>query len=266
MATGQFTGFPINWSDVLGSFGLVGAAGGTFTGGVTFAGPQPTWSTAASRVSIGTSAGFPAIQWMHSAGGADAKGWDAYANGNSLVFRTLNDAATAAVNWLEVVRSGTSISHLVFNGNHGFGLVPSKKLHGLVSVSTSGFDGLLLQNESNTASLQLGITGSAYSYAGVPSSSAWLYTSATTSLYLGPDGGGSSNLVSNGAVRLTADANGSVRASGPLRTGQYTLSTLPSASVFSGHLIDVTNATGGPKLCRSNGSVWQILNTTTTVS
>jgi len=54
--------------------------------------------------------------------------------------------------------------------------------------------------------------------------------------------------------------------SGPVRPGQYTLATLPSAAAFSGYEIDVTDATGGSKRCRSNGSVWQILNTTTTVS
>lgn len=54
--------------------------------------------------------------------------------------------------------------------------------------------------------------------------------------------------------------------SGPVRPGQYTLATLPSAAAFSTYEIDVTDATGGPKRCRSNGSVWQILNTTTTVS
>lgn len=52
----------------------------------------------------------------------------------------------------------------------------------------------------------------------------------------------------------------------PMQVPQYTLSTLPSAATYSGYLIDVTNATGGPKTCRSNGTVWQILNTTTTVS
>lgn len=58
----------------------------------------------------------------------------------------------------------------------------------------------------------------------------------------------------------------SARYSGPVQVGQYTLSTLPSASAFNGYEIDVTDATGGPKRCRSNGTVWQILNTTTTVS
>jgi hypothetical protein len=53
---------------------------------------------------------------------------------------------------------------------------------------------------------------------------------------------------------------------GPLRPAQYTLTTLPSATAYNGYEIDVTNATGGSKRCRSNGTVWQILNTTTTVS
>lgn len=54
--------------------------------------------------------------------------------------------------------------------------------------------------------------------------------------------------------------------SGPITLGAYTLATLPSAAAFPRGLIDVTDATGGPKTCRSNSSVWQILNTTTTVS
>lgn len=52
----------------------------------------------------------------------------------------------------------------------------------------------------------------------------------------------------------------------PNRVAQFTLTTLPSAATYNGYEIDVTNATGGPKRCRSNGTVWQILNTTTTVS
>jgi hypothetical protein len=63
----------------------------------------------------------------------------------------------------------------------------------------------------------------------------------------------------------TLNVTGAVTA-GPVRVGQYTLQTLPSASAFNGYEIDVTNATGGSKRCRSNGSVWQIINTNTTVS
>ena len=56
------------------------------------------------------------------------------------------------------------------------------------------------------------------------------------------------------------------RFSGPMRVGQFTLTTLPSAAAFPGYDIDVTNAAGGPKRCRSDGTTWKILNTTTTVS
>jgi hypothetical protein len=68
-------------------------------------------------------------------------------------------------------------------------------------------------------------------------------------------------------VGNTTAANLSV--SGPVRVGQYTLTTLPAASAFNGYEIDVTNATAspaGPKRCRSNGTNWLILNTNTPVS
>lgn len=60
--------------------------------------------------------------------------------------------------------------------------------------------------------------------------------------------------------------SGSLGVSGPSQVGQYTLSTLPSASAYNGYEIDVTDAEGGAKRCRSDGSNWKILNTTTTVS
>lgn len=53
---------------------------------------------------------------------------------------------------------------------------------------------------------------------------------------------------------------------GMLKVAQYTLATLPSAAANTGRHIEVTDASGGPKLCRSDGSVWKILNTSTTVS
>lgn len=58
----------------------------------------------------------------------------------------------------------------------------------------------------------------------------------------------------------------SVASSGPIRPGQYTLASLPSASAFTGYEIDVTDAAGGAKRCRSDGTNWKIINTTTTVS
>lgn len=52
---------------------------------------------------------------------------------------------------------------------------------------------------------------------------------------------------------------------GPFQIGQFTLATLPTAATYDGYLIDVTDATGGPKTCRSDGATWNILNTVTPV-
>lgn len=70
----------------------------------------------------------------------------------------------------------------------------------------------------------------------------------------------------NGVERMVMNMGGGIVASTPLKLAQFSLTTLPSVVSFVGHLIEVSNATGGAKICRSNGSVWQILNTTTTVS
>lgn len=53
---------------------------------------------------------------------------------------------------------------------------------------------------------------------------------------------------------------------GPSQVGQYVLASLPSAAAFPGYEIDVTDASGGAKRCRSDGTNWKIINTTTTVS
>jgi hypothetical protein len=55
----------------------------------------------------------------------------------------------------------------------------------------------------------------------------------------------------------------------PLRPGQYTLTSLPSAAIYNGYEIDVTNSTiapAGRKRCVSNGTNWCLINTSTPVS
>lgn len=67
--------------------------------------------------------------------------------------------------------------------------------------------------------------------------------------------------------RLRGDTTVSrLTVSAPMNIAQYTLATLPSASAFPGSMILVSNASGGPKFCVSNGGLWQIINTATTVS
>ncbi|WP_440467108.1 hypothetical protein ACKI1H_29095 [Pseudomonas sp. YH-1] len=73
-------------------------------------------------------------------------------------------------------------------------------------------------------------------------------------------------LGTSGADRVSIGSTGGVQLSTPFRFPPYTLATLPSAAAYSGHCIEVSNAAGGAKICRSNGSVWQVINTTTTVS
>lgn len=73
----------------------------------------------------------------------------------------------------------------------------------------------------------------------------------------------------NGTLGATTPNTASVttlQAITAIQFPQMTLATLPSASTYSGYCIDVTDATGGAKVCRSDGTNWKILNTTTTVS
>lgn len=67
-------------------------------------------------------------------------------------------------------------------------------------------------------------------------------------------------------VANTLNASGAAVIGGPALLGRYTLTTLPSASTYQNYLIIVTNATGGAKVCWSNGTNWCLLNTSTVVS
>lgn len=53
---------------------------------------------------------------------------------------------------------------------------------------------------------------------------------------------------------------------GPVRCKSYTVATVPSAATAAGQLIYVTDAAGGAVHCSSNGSVWKLTGTQTTLS
>jgi hypothetical protein len=76
--------------------------------------------------------------------------------------------------------------------------------------------------------------------------------------------GGDGRLTASGGIATPAGI--STILGGPMRLGPYTLTTLPSAAAWPNYLIIVTNATGGSKVCWSNGTNWCLLNTTTIVS
>lgn len=132
-------------------------------------------------------------------------------------------------------------------------------LYRQLKFQTSGSDrfNLTVDGAESTANVGSDFIFGRYSDAGAFLGRILSVTRATGNMSLG-----------NVAVDATATllVGGSLSIAGPVKPGQYTLTTLPSASTYSGYEIDVTNATGGPKRCRSNGTVWQILNTTTTVS
>lgn len=52
----------------------------------------------------------------------------------------------------------------------------------------------------------------------------------------------------------------------PKKHAEYTLASLPNPATWLRHTIIVTNASGGPKMCMSNGTQWNLLNTNTQVS
>ena len=95
------------------------------------------------------------LQWYGGSGGSDQKYWDAYPSndtGNSLNFRAVNDAYTAAYGWLTVTRSGYQPQDIVFytgagserlrignNGNVGINTAsPSQKLDVNGYISSDG--------------------------------------------------------------------------------------------------------------------------------
>ncbi|WEL58057.1 hypothetical protein PZ739_13140 [Pseudomonas kermanshahensis] len=68
----------------------------------------------------------------------------------------------------------------------------------------------------------------------------------------------------SGSDKLTV--SGPARLSGALRIGQYTIATMPDPAIYPGYLIEVTDAPGGTKTCKSHTTAWKILNTDTVVS
>lgn len=53
---------------------------------------------------------------------------------------------------------------------------------------------------------------------------------------------------------------------GPFKPAVFTMATLPSTVTYKYYLIVVTDATGGPALCLSNGTSWINVNTNAAVA
>jgi hypothetical protein len=104
----------------------------------------------AGRISAGTSVTNPTTQalllssnggqqiWEQTTGGTDEKLWDLINNGTSFLLRALNDANSAASNWLQVSRTGTNINYVSFpNSSVGIGSTSLSVSAKLQVVSTT---------------------------------------------------------------------------------------------------------------------------------
>ncbi len=149
---------------------------------------------------------------------------------------------------------------------YGIGNATAPTVTDASAVSNAGLYRVLF----SAANIPIGTSGVLQHYAYDASSYTQIFApsaSATTRLFaLNKFGAGSRTPWREVAMLDSPSFTGSLQSAGPVRPGQYTMSSLPSASAFSGYEIDVTDAAGGAKRCRSDGTNWKILNTTTTVS
>jgi len=57
---------------------------------------------------------LPSLSWYESDAAVDTKGWSIGPSSGSLYFRSFNDAGSAGSNYLQITRSGSSISRIIF--------------------------------------------------------------------------------------------------------------------------------------------------------
>lgn len=232
-------------------------------GGATVTGAITNANT--SGVRIGTSGAFGAMQMAHGASATDSKVWDQYAGSSILVFRMLNDAFSAQQEWMRVTRSAMVVSDIALGAT-------SVSVSGTLNVNSAPQAGVNLRSQSASVAsyYTVGRTG-AEAYFGVSGGVSNLTTGdvagdstvrANQKLWMSIGAVGHASMDATNGVQFFTPAS----FNSAMRYAPFTLSTLPSAAAFNGYCIEVSNATGGPRICRSNGSVWQILNTSTTVS
>lgn len=149
-----------------------------------------TWTAAqvftATPYVQGTAPGFI---WKETDGGADAKIWDIYADAGTFNFRAINDAQAAANTWLQISRSGYSLTAWLANVTTSF----TQQISGTQVTKTT----------SSGTTFGTGSTGDTYGL-GV------YKASGDTGLRLS-SGANIGDIVQSGAeLRITNNANGSV--------------------------------------------------------
>lgn len=192
-------------------------------------------------------------------------------SGGSLI--SVNGSGGTATN--EIMSGGTVISAIVSGGTISGAIVSGGTFLNIVSASIAGS----LTVTGVESAQYISLTGSLSS---LPASSnnysvGWNYTGshAEVAFFNGYPGPSINNtgfmFYQYTASTPTAsriaylDGVGNFSTSGAIQPAVYTLATLPSASSLNEYIITVSNATGGQKVCQSNGTNWLILNTSTTV-
>lgn len=237
------------------------------------------WSTYAFAVGSADAQFSVPTRWLNGTAAAPSVSWV--------------NSTTSGLYWAQGVGMGFSVSGtqkllmgsasvLFGESSQSFtpqvGLQPAVQVRG-ASVATASIGVTNSANDATGAALFLGSDRANGSVAVGDVLSAIYHTAhnGTSHVSTGLDRLIATAVVAGGAVTVRRESilNGVTVETGtsaskalgvPLRMASYTLSTLPSAAALDGHLIEVSNATGGAKVCRSNGTAWQLLNTATTVS
>src|SRR3989344_4341327 len=80
----------------------------------------------------------------------DGKNWDMLADETTLVYRLVNDANSAATNYITVERSGTTVTDVSFpNGNVGIGTTAPYDLLDITKATSGGVGGRVLVTNNN---------------------------------------------------------------------------------------------------------------------
>lgn len=148
----------------------------------------PTWTATHtfSKSGGGTSAATllssaaPATAWNETDAAADNKLWDLLANGEQLLGRVVNDANSAASNWIAVDRTGTTVDSVtlagqVISSTSGKGLSVKEGSNCKQGTATLVAGSSVVSNTSVTANSRIFLTSQADG--GTPG---WLRVSART--------------------------------------------------------------------------------------
>lgn len=191
--------------------GITVAGLGTFGGGMNTAKITSTGNGTGTGASFTASSTAPSYTWENTSAGTDDKWWDVRTSGNALVFRTENDALSATDSYLQVNRTGITVSSIQ---------LPSYTTNGFLQTTSSNgtlVSAALIASQVNTA---LGYTP---------------YNAANPNGYIT---GISSSMVTTALGYTPPRPNGTTA---QYITGNGTLATFPAVPNSSNYIVNGTS-------------------------